>query len=87
MIWEGVVPDSQEVEAILKKAWGIAIQRNPMAMTKLRPDYEFDRLSAMIRDCLQKGLSPDKICEHVIEELFKGARTDSPPPEDCDPKQ
>jgi hypothetical protein len=79
------MPNEQQVEAILKNAWGIAIHRNPMMMTKLRSDYEFDRLCEMIKDCLQKGLSADETCEHVVAELFKGAQTDSQPPEDCQP--
>lgn len=54
-------------------------------MTKLRSDYEFDRLCEMIRDCLQKGLSADETCEHVVAELFKGAQSDAQPPEDCHP--
>ena len=76
--------NKKEVEAILKKAWGTAVQRNPMQMAKLRPDYDFMRLHEMIGDCLAKGLTVEETCEHAIKELFETARTNSQPSEDCD---
>ena len=75
--------NNKEIEAILKEAWAIAIQRNPMMMAKLRPDYDYTRLREMIRDCLAKGLSPEATCEHAIKELFRTARTHSQPSDDC----
>jgi hypothetical protein len=76
--------NNKEIEAILKKAWAIAIQRNPLMIAKLRPDYDYTRLREMIRDCLAKGLSADETCEHAIKELFRTARTHSQPSDDCE---
>jgi hypothetical protein len=78
--------DNKQVEVILKRAWGIVVQRNPMLMAKLRPDYDFPRLREMIRDCLAKGLSAEETCEHTIKELFETARTYSQPSDDCEKK-
>jgi hypothetical protein len=76
--------DNQSVEVILKRAWDIAVHRNPMLMAKLRPDYDFTRLQEMIGDCLAKGLSGDETCEHTVKELFETARTYSQPSDDCE---
>ena len=74
---------STEIESILKKAWDIAIQRNPMLMVRLRPDYDYTKLKDMIKDCLSKGLSVEKTCEHTVGELFKTAMSYSQPSDDC----
>jgi hypothetical protein len=78
--------NNKQIEAILKQAWGIAVQRNPMLMAKLRPDYDFTRLNEMIRDCLAKGLTLEETCEHAIKELLETARSYSQPSESCDRK-
>ena len=77
---------NREVEAIMKKAWTIAVQRNPMLMAKLRPDYDFTRIHEMIRDCRAKGLTAEETCEHAVKELLETARTNSQPSEQCDRK-
>jgi hypothetical protein len=63
----------------------MAVQRNPMLMARLRPDYDFTRLNEMIRDCA-KGLTSEETCEHAIKELFETARNHSQPSESCDRK-
>ena len=78
---------STEIEAILKKAWDIAIQRNPMLMVRLRPDYDYTKLRDMIKDCLSKGLSVEETCEHTVGELFKTAMSYSQPSDDCNSEQ
>jgi hypothetical protein len=76
--------DHGKVDAILKRAWNVAVHRNPMLMAKLRPDYDFTRLQDMIRDCLAKGLSAEETCEHTVKELFETARAYSQPSDDCE---
>jgi hypothetical protein len=76
-------PDKREIDAILKKAWGTAVQRNPMLMAKLRPDYDFTRLHEMIRDCLLRGLTPEQTYEHTVKELLNTASTYAQPSDDC----
>jgi hypothetical protein len=80
---ESVPIDKREIDAILKKAWGIAVSRNPMLMAKLRPDYDFTLLHELIRDCVHKGLTPDETCEHVVKELVKTAISYTQPTDDC----
>jgi hypothetical protein len=80
---ESVPTDKREIDAILKKAWGMAVSRNPMLMAKLRPDYDFARLHELIRDCLLKGLTPDETCEHVVKELVQTAISYTQPSDDC----
>jgi hypothetical protein len=78
-----VTIDKREIDAILKKAWGMAVSRNPMLMAKLRPDYDFTRLHELIRDCLLKGLTPQETCEHALNELVRTAISYTQPTDDC----
>ena len=78
--------DKREIDAILKKAWGTAVHRNPMLMAKLRPDYDFTRLHEMIRDCLLRGLTPEQTYEHTVKELLNTASTYTQPSDDCSSK-
>jgi hypothetical protein len=75
--------DKKDIETILKKAWGIAVHRNPMLMATLRPDYDFSRLHDFIRDCLLKGMTPEQTCDHAVKELLRTASTYTQPSDDC----
>jgi hypothetical protein len=75
--------DKRDIDAILKKAWGTAVIRNPMLMAKLRPDYDFTLLHDLIRDCLLKGRTPDETYEHAVKELVKTASSYTQPSDDC----
>lgn len=76
--------DEAEIDKILALVWQAAARINPMLLTKLRSDFDFDLLREMIRDCLAKGLSAADACEHTVKELLRSASTDSQPPDNCD---
>jgi hypothetical protein len=44
-----------EVRKILTAVWEAVARTNPMLLAKLRADYDFNSLKAMIRDCLEKA--------------------------------
>jgi hypothetical protein len=76
--------DEAKIDNLLELVWQTAARLNPMMLTKLRADFDFDRLRDMIRDCLEKGLSETATCEHTVRELLRSARTDSQPRDTCD---
>ena len=73
-----------EISSILELAWQSAARLNPMVLTKLRPDFEFESLRNMIRDCLEKGLNAKETCDRAIKELLRSASTNAQPSESCD---
>lgn len=73
----------QEVESIVRAAWQTAARINPMCLVRLRQDYDFDRLRQMIRDCLDKGLSPTEIEEEAVKELLRSAGAKRQPHDKC----
>lgn len=73
-----------EINNILELAWQSAARINPMVLSKLRSDFDFESLRHMIRDCLERGLSAQETCDRTIKELLRSASTDAQPPETCD---
>jgi hypothetical protein len=79
-----VTIDDADISNILELAWQGAARINPMVLTKLRPDFDFDSLRQMIKDCLIRGLSAQETCDRAIRELLRSAASDSQPPDTCD---
>jgi hypothetical protein len=74
----------QEVDRILKAAWGTAARRNPMALVKLDDaNTALEHLRRMISDCLAKGLSATETCEHAVKELLDSAIRNTQPHDSC----
>lgn len=61
---------SKELDAILSSAWETAARRNPMLLMKLNPDFAFQHLRGVIKDCLTKGMPPNEISAYVVQELL-----------------
>jgi hypothetical protein len=74
-----------EVQKILTAVWEAVARTNPMLLVRLRADYDFNRLKAMIRDCLAKGMPAEDVCGHVVKELVSTATTNRQPHDTCDP--
>jgi hypothetical protein len=73
-----------EVQKILTAVWEAVARTDPMLLARLRADYDFTRLKAMIRDCLAKGMPATKVCDHVVKELLATAITNRQPHDKCD---
>jgi hypothetical protein len=73
-----------EVRKILTAVWEAVARTNPMLLAKLRADYDFNSLKAMIRDCLEKGMSVEDVCSHVVKELVSTATANRQPHDKCD---
>ena len=74
-----------EVQNILTAVWETVARSNPMLLVRLRADYDFSRLKAMIHDCLAKGMAVEDVCGHVVKELVSTATTNRQPHDTCDP--
>lgn len=75
--------DEKLVSRMLTSVWEAAARTNPMLLVKLRPDFSFERLRQMIRDCLAKGLSQATTHYHAVRELMRSATTNQQPRNHC----
>ena len=73
-----------DVQKILTAVWEAVARTDAMLLARLRDDYDFTRLKAMIRDCLAKGMPVMKVCDHVVKELLATAITNRQPHDTCD---
>lgn len=76
--------DQTQIDKILTSVWETAARLNPMLLATLRPDYEFERLLEMIRDCLARGLSAADATAHTLREFLRSAGTNNQPHNKCD---
>jgi hypothetical protein len=73
-----------ELNDILETAWESAARQNPMLLAKLRPDYSFERLRELVRDCLAQGMSVAEVRDHALRELIRSAKEDRQPQHKCE---